>query len=494
MRFRLVLTLLFLGLYLWGLAPSITWEDSARYHWLLDQGDALYGGADHYRLYFSCLGVFRKLPLGDEAWGINLFHAVTGVVSLNLFFSLLCQLGVRSAGAAVGAVFLGVSHLFWHYAEVTKVYPLVILFLVAVLWLTCRGIREGRPVYLLIAGYLYGVGWGTHPLIVPIALPILLVLAGARSLRRHHLLGFLVGGVVGWVVALAFYAVEIREIGLLGWMQEFLFSGHGALDNPVSQGSQLVRFSLGRLPLDLAEWLGYLGYQFLWGILLGVWGIFHLFRRERRLGALLLLAYLVYAFIPFDFNVSLKINFYLPSFVIFAAWIGCGVERLLAVSRAPGRAALGMAVLVLGGTPMVYHLTAFELLPKFQARRFQDRPDAGYKDRIRFYLWPSKRGFDEPEHFARRALEAMSPGCLVVVDFQEFDVLNCVLSRQLVAKRFDVRHESLQGKEAVGRLVRLIGEESRRRKVLVGVQYRGVLESEFKLERKGVLWEVRSGA
>ncbi len=442
----------FLGLYLWNLAPGVTWEDSATYHKLLSSGDAPWGEAVSHRLFFFLAGTVLHLPLpGDPAWKLNLLNALISVRSLGLVFALTLLLTRRAAAATLATAALGVSHLFWHYAEVTKPYPLMnLLWLYSFLHLL-RGAQGGKWSAFSLAGLCQALSLGVHPYAAAFlpASAVFLVLTGGPRLRTAG--AWLAGWIPGVLLVLLLYRDLIGEMGWSRFAWHWAFGGQGELVTGMSQGSELITFSAARLGANLAEWLLYLAYQFPLVLPLAAFGLRSLTVRNRAAGWTLLAFYAACVVVPFDFNVPLKINFYLPGFLVVAIWIGCGLEPFLArlaggswTSLLVARRACLAAALV--GPPLLYAVTVFGpgrgLLPE----RLRKESDTGYKDRIRFYLWPGKYGFDEPRRYAERVFSTLEKDAVVIVDFQERDVLR-YYQKEMKREDLAIHHLSAWGGE-----------------------------------------------
>lgn len=445
----------FLVLYLWNLAPDITWEDSATYHKLLADGDAPWGEAVSHRLFFLVTGAVLDLPLpGDPAWKLNLLNALISIRSLGLVFAIVLLLTRRTAAATLATAALGVSHLFWHYAEVTKPYPLMNLLWLYSLVRLLRGANGGKRSAFFLAGLCQALSLGVHPYAAAFLPASAVFLALTRGPRLRTACAWLAGWLPGVLFVLLLYRDLIGEMGWPRFAWHWAFGGQGELVTGMSQGSELISFSWKRFGTNLAEWFAYLVYQFPLTLPLAALGLSAQMKRDRAAGWALLVFYVSCIAVPFDFNVPLKINFYLPGFLVVAIWIGCGLEPFLArlaggswTSLLTARRACLAAALT--APPLLYAATAFgpgrELLPEL----LRKEADTGYKDRIRFYLWPGKYGFDEPRRYAERAFAAAGRDAVVIVDFQERDVLRYY------------QEEMKRGDLAVHHLSAWGGEESR---------------------------------
>lgn len=421
----LLLVLLgFLAFYAANAAPGITWEDSATYHRLLSADGPLWGSAVSHRLYFAAAGTILALPLpGDPAWKLNLLNAILSTGCLGLVFLVTRGICGRNAAGFLAVASLGVSHLFWHYAEVTKAYPFMNLLWLASFW----GLLRGTPLSRAASGLCQGLSLGVHPYAAAF-LPAAAVFLALTRPRGRALAAWLAGWSAGLAGVGLLYADLIREKGAWDFLGHWASAGQGELVTGMSQGHELITISWKRLPLDALEWLAYLVYQFPLTLPLAAFGMPFCLRRHPAAGWALLAFYAATVAVPFDFNVPLKINFYFPGFVVAAVWIGAGLEPFLTRKGGASRKGLLRAkrawlAAALLAPPLLYAAVALSPLRERLPSSLRKPADAPYKDRVRFYLWPPKRGFDEPRFYAERAFRTVEPDAVVIADFQERDVL-----------------------------------------------------------------------
>ncbi|NUM81844.1 DUF2723 domain-containing protein, partial [bacterium] len=126
-------------IYLAGLAPSVTFEDSgelitAAYSW----------GIPHEPGYplFTMLGkLFSYLPVGNVAWRINLMSAVFSSAGI-MFLFCTCVLWLRelkagfiSVTALIASLCVGISPAYFSQSVITEVYGLNNFFTGFLLWI-----------------------------------------------------------------------------------------------------------------------------------------------------------------------------------------------------------------------------------------------------------------------------------------------------------------------------------------------------------------------
>lgn len=176
-----------------------------------------------FPLYLLGGWAWSWLPLGTLAWRMNLFSAFCAALSVTLLFLLLRQLGVRPLAALLGAGALALAAGFWRYAVVADVYALhtLLLMLALLLWhrwaarLRRAGLEQSWSPFWL-ACLCSGLGLSNHPtfafLLPALLLFVLASLARAGALRAPGRLwrGLLLGTLLGMLPLLLYLYIPLR--------------------------------------------------------------------------------------------------------------------------------------------------------------------------------------------------------------------------------------------------------------------------------------------
>ncbi|MCF6284835.1 MAG: DUF2723 domain-containing protein [Candidatus Hydrogenedentes bacterium] len=171
-------------LYVGGLAPTVTGEDSGE---LIGAAYSL--GVPHppgYPVWTLLAHLFTWIPFGSIAWRVNAFSAVCGAGTVSLLTLIGIGLTKRRGAAALGALCFATSRAFWEQSVIAEVYTLSTLFMALLLYLCLRGFSEEHPARLYGTALLIGIGTGVHSTLV-LLLPfwlLLLVLQSPPRLRR----------------------------------------------------------------------------------------------------------------------------------------------------------------------------------------------------------------------------------------------------------------------------------------------------------------------
>ena len=344
-------SLVVLGLYVFTLAPGLTWRNLGG-----DGGDLLTAaytwGIPHpsgYPTYLLGLRLFEAPLLGvDPAYAGNLFSAVAG--ALAVFFVFLSAVEIvgltsikRPAGrratilaASVSALSVGVSRELWSQSTITEVYALNALFVAFLMWAVLKlSLRTDASTstksYWLLSVAFLGLGLGNHLTLAFVMIPMFAW--GYLRWRRAA------APDADLKVALAFF------LGL----SVYLYAPFASLANPVLNwghphnadgfwwmisGSLYQDYQFGVSPSDIPERLFDLGdlilaqFNFV-GLVIVIVGVTFLWESQRGqtvaslAGMILVTAYAV------GYDTVDSFLYLIPLFVLGGIWMSAGVVVIL---------------------------------------------------------------------------------------------------------------------------------------------------------------------
>lgn len=204
-----VLTATVLGLYLYTLAPTLTWgwnDSGVDGGELLAAADSL--GIPHppgYPTYMLLLKAFSLLvPVGDFAFRGNLFSAFLSAASVaSLYWAGLglsrriqpnAPMWLAVIGALLGASVLATAPVFWSHAVMTEVYALNALFVGIALGLAIHIVMSSpqartsptssHRLEIALYGLIAGVGLGNHLTLLAVIIPLSVWLGLSVGWRR----------------------------------------------------------------------------------------------------------------------------------------------------------------------------------------------------------------------------------------------------------------------------------------------------------------------
>jgi hypothetical protein len=354
-----------------------------------------------YPLYSLLAGLFALIPVGDVAYRVNLFSALSGALVAPVLYFVARRFSCGRRASLAAALLFVFSPVFWSQSVIAEVYSLNALFVAGALLLTLnaglaiRPIARGAeplgttnpsaivsPKIILLAAFL-GLSLTHHRTMVLLLPPIAVYLwiqAGGLGAIARLPLGRMA---VAFAVPLLLYLyIPVRGLatgsvdgayqntlsGFLTWIAGTPYASFlGA--NPLQQDTRTPSFFAGMFLQQFG----------MVSVALAGLGAIWLLARSKREFTLLLLAFLAEAAFVLNYRVSDVEVFYLPAFMLFCISAGCGIAaiwdgaRRLAGAAAPAgtasvtAAALRWALVLAGFTAAI--LLPFNL---FRTSYFQE--------------------------------------------------------------------------------------------------------------------------
>lgn len=336
-----------LGLYGLTAAPTIYNLDSAELTTAAATGGLM--RATGYPLYLLVGRLWVFLPLGDVGYRFNLLSAVAGALTIALADRILQRLKV-GGWAAFGALgLLATGQYFWALSLIAEVYTPQTALLAGLVLALLRWRQRPTLLRTSVVGLLVGLGFSHHAstvLLLPGVVAGFLLQAGTPALKPRTWLAAGLGLALGlapyldlvlrYTQAPTFnYAGQYDSAGIFHAVDLTTVEGLVWLVTGRSFAGQMLGYDFAGLWHETVDYLVQLGRSFL-GIGLGpaVLGWWVLWRRDRTLAAILSSMFLLSAGFFIGYRVLDKITMFLPTYVIWAIWLGLGLQWILSVEWA----------------------------------------------------------------------------------------------------------------------------------------------------------------
>lgn len=301
--------------------------------------------ATGYPLY-TMLGYLwtHLLPFGSIAYRMNLLSAFAAAGTAAVLYLLALRVTRSRISSVVAALLFAFSLTFWSQAVVAEVYALHLLFVVATLLCVVTWDATGERRWLYAGAFVWGLSFTHHTttlLLIPGLLYFVLTSRHRGQFRRE----------LRWtaplfLLPLLIYAyLPLASMRSTGWMFADVRSWSAFVSHVTGHyfRDQAGLRTWGQPWQHLVEYAGpvvdddrpghhdnpgYLLSQFSLGLLwLAPWGLYGLLRRRRRLFALTGLVYLACLAWALYANLPDVEAYYLPTHLIVALWIGCGLRQ-----------------------------------------------------------------------------------------------------------------------------------------------------------------------
>lgn len=328
-------------LYLRTLAPTVYNLDSAELTTAAATGGIV--RATGYPLYLALGWLWSLLPVGDVGFRLNLFSAFCGALTILLLDLSLRRLNV-GLWARLGALgLLASAPYFWAMSLIAEVYTLHTALMAGILLAALRWQEQPSPRRLALLVFLVVLSMAHHAattLLLP-GLVWLLLLTAPRRLLQWREWRFAVPAAL--LASSVFLYLPLRHAATPAFNYAGEFDAHGvfqAVNLQTLQGflwlvtgrafaGEMFGYDLVGVARQMVAYAGQLWQAFFAvGLGPGFFGAALLWRRDRRLGGMLLLLFLANVVFYVNYRVVDKNTMYLPTYVVWALWLGLGLEQL----------------------------------------------------------------------------------------------------------------------------------------------------------------------
>jgi len=413
-----------LSIYTVTLAPGLLWGGGdfavfqTRAYLLEIEADVL-----GHPLWVILTHPFTWLPIGDVAWRVNFASAVYASLALAVVFRIAWELTHSATASLLGTGALLVSHTFWTYGVMPKVYSLNALLLVACIYLIIRWGRDRRAGYLYTFACLFALSQLNH-LVMATALAGFAVYIGLCFCNARDSLN----------LKQMSMAVFCFILGLVPYMYLTISTSavHGT-------GGTITRFFWGivyiftqpqAFVLALGIGLLLLVYQFPATALVGVWGLRELWEKERSIGVLLLLIFLgdvTFLLASIDPRTSgsdyvWTLHWYLPAYVVYALLIAVGFNQAQTRWIQNNRTRQAATLLLTIALPILIYATAPVIVRTLASNVPGFRTLPG-RDNFTYVLSPWKLNETGARPMGESILTALPPDSVLFADYSLWAVV-----------------------------------------------------------------------
>ena len=413
-----------LMVYIPTLAPGLLWGggDFAAFQTRVLTGEGIRGGIFGHSLWIILSRPFIWLPIRDVAYRANLASAVYAAAALAFVFLSARRLTRAAAPALLGTAALLVSHTFWTYAVMPKVYSLNALLLALCVYCLLRWGDQRRALYLYLFAVIYALSLMNHLVMATAALGfgVYIALIARRNFDRAMLTQVCVGAAL-FVLGLVPYFLISESSGDTGDTVLTIGSFLGGLAQLITQPASLL--------LGLGIGAALLLYQFPLSFVAGLIGLRAIGRQDRSAAWLLLLiaagdvAFMLAAIDPrIGGEYVWNLHYYLQLYVIYSLWIAIGLKDLwphVTLSRLRQT----LTVLAVVAAPIVLYLLTPIVVRPFLSNIPAFRELRG-RDNITYVLSPWKQDETGPMEFTNAAFAALPYGSTLFADYSLYSMFN----------------------------------------------------------------------
>jgi hypothetical protein len=332
-----LLFLVSLALYLRTLAPTILPADSGEFQFV-----SYVLGIAHppgYPLYTMLAKLFTFLPVGDIAYRVNLFSAVTSALTLVVLSRAVRRVTGSTLSGCIAAAVLAVAPTFWAQGTTANIRSLTALFTALQVDALIHYAQNKSSRYLLVFAVTLGLGITHHTSLVPLVVAYLLFLgvSDPEIVRRPQ----------AWLrPALAFLLslFVLLYLPLRSWMgapfdSQPIRSVSAFLEHILALGFRGDMFYFVQPAILLSRlrvFINILVIQFGWlWLLFALLGAVSLLLRRQRLLLLLGGIFAINALLAITYRAPQTVEYLMPTYVVLAFIGALGIWSVSHALRLP---------------------------------------------------------------------------------------------------------------------------------------------------------------
>ncbi len=406
----IVLSIIAFTLYFVTLPQTVLWGDNAnRIMLTYDTSLTLTTKIGIYPLPIITAKFFRQLMHLNPAYSHNLLSAIVASIVIAIFYLTVVIITNSRFSAIIATFAVMVSHTFWFVSIINESYPFYLLFFNILLLLIMLWIKTKKEKYLYIFSFVFGLSFlsGYSSLLM---LPAIIFVLWKRKdvFKPRILLYIFLLGFLPWIYCLITDMTRLVPLrgGFVFWFIKLsLFAQFLTYINPKYLLPEILKYPF------------YLFYQFpLIGFLLGFFAILKV--KKDEIITLIFILFLTEIIYGSGYFYQRHFHVYVFSYVTFAIFIALGAKIIEINKNLHFKITFASLMVIL--PILLYTITPY-LIPKgYPILTIRDIP---YRDNLKYFLQPSKRGYRGTYEYAKSALEQVKRGDVIIADFTILTVL-----------------------------------------------------------------------
>ncbi|AQQ72228.1 hypothetical protein SMSP2_02609 [Limihaloglobus sulfuriphilus] len=423
MKYWLAVFVVFLGIYIYTLAPDVVWQDQGDYQYRSAVNEYEFPGdvVRAHPLYVVIAHAVGRLTPMSYAYAANFTSAFFAAISVANVFVIVYFLTGRSLAGILAAGLYGLAHTTWFNAVQAQTYSMsaACLSLSYLLFIMYR--RYPRCVYLLLIGFVSGLGMSTH-IMSQIGFAVifcsLFYMMCKGPLPWKHLLWLALLWFAGAFMLWHVMWLEFERTGeLFATIASAVWGKWGGAVFNFGRVFHLAKQSFMFFVLNFPTPL----------VLLAVLGVVRAkgILKDNVIFWSLLVSLGLYVLFAFRYDIPNQNNFFLPAYMLVAIYAGLGLSRLFKRDTVLLSAAImTLFVLEILTYPAISHIA------RSRQMSIGTRRTVPYRDEYSYYLIPWQQNQTGPRQLFTELFDILPKEAVLLVDSTVYDPLMYVIAAE----------------------------------------------------------------
>jgi hypothetical protein len=423
MKYWLAVFFVFLGIYIYTLAPDVVWQDQGDYQYRSAINDYDFPGdvVRAHPLYVVVAHAVGRFTPMSYAYAANFVSAVFAAISIANVFAIVYLLVGRNLAAVLAAGLYGFAHTTWFTGVQAQTYSMATAFLSLCYLLFVLYRRYPNYIYLLFIGLVSGLGMSVHIMsqigfAVVFCCQFYTMFKGGLSWK--HLAGLAVFWFIGAFMLWHVMWLEFDRTGdLMGTIASAVWGKWGSEVFNLGRVFHLARQSFLFFVLNFPTPL----------VLFALPGILNLNRviKDKMVFWCILVSLVLYAVFAFRYDIPNQNHFFMPAYMLIAIYCGFG---LAGIAKKDSFSWYLLVILLFGAEvatyPLLYHAT-----DRYNISIGVNRV-IPYRNEKEYYLIPWQQNQTGPRQLFTELFDILPKEAVLLVDSTVYDPLMYVIAAE----------------------------------------------------------------
>jgi hypothetical protein len=282
-----------------------------------------------FPLYLLLNKAFVEIPYRSVGYRANFMSVFFSILTLVFLFLLINKLTDNIGAAFYSSLLFGFGLIYWSQSIIAEVYTLNSFFVALTLFLLIKWDSTQKTNFFYIFLFIYALGFGNHLVLITL-LPAFLFFILATNHKIIYKPKTILVGLVSVIFGLGLYGYFfIRTAQKAPHIEHQVKNLYEFIHYVTGKNYQayLFDFSIGDIVTERIPWCFDVFNKNLSiaALLVGIFGLFYLWKKQKKVFFLFCLAFLGELFFLINYNIAEIKVYFIPLFLIYSVFVAFGL-------------------------------------------------------------------------------------------------------------------------------------------------------------------------